>query len=145
MCFILKIIYTFVSLLMLVLFLLFPCPANREACQESGPSFILTNSVVSGTQGKKKISLLHFYLLMIIVTFFIVLNSYIFHPYLVIFHQWELEFCSITSIILYQAPRKFFSILHFSLMYGKIMINSHNDTSYFSKGHVLCRSQIASV
>ena len=39
---------------MLVLFLLFPCPANREACQESGPSFILTNSVVSGTQGKKK-------------------------------------------------------------------------------------------
>ena len=55
MCFILKIIYTFVSLLMLVLFLLFTCPANQEACQESGPSLILTSSVVSGTQGKKSL------------------------------------------------------------------------------------------
>ena len=55
MCFILKIIYTFVSLLMLVLFLLFTCPANQEACQESGTSLILTSSVVSGTQGKKSL------------------------------------------------------------------------------------------
>ena len=54
---------------MLVLFLLFTCPANRGASQESGPSLILTNSVVSGTQGEKKISLFHFYLLMIIVAF----------------------------------------------------------------------------
>lgn len=140
MCFILKVIYTFVSLFMLVLFMLFTCPANQEASQESGPSLILTNSVVSGTQGEKNL----------IITFLFVDDYsdffiYIFHPYLVIFHQWKLEFCSITSIILYQAPRKFFSILHFSLMYGKIMINSHNDTSHFPKGHVPCRSQIASV